>query len=38
MKQWREQGNRYDKYAVIYRAAAVLHAFITWCRHIGDTP
>ena len=38
MKQWRGLATSYDKLAVIYRAAAVLHAFITWCRHIGDTP
>jgi transposase len=38
MKQWRGLATRYDKHAVNYRAAAVLHAVITWCRHIGDTP
>ncbi len=38
MKQWRGLATRYDKHATIYRAAAVLHAVITWCRHIGDTP
>ena len=38
MKQWRGLATRYDKLATIYRAAAVLHAVISWCRHIGDTP
>ena len=38
MKQWRGLATRYDKLASIYRAAAVLHAVISWCRHIGDTP
>ena len=38
MKQWRGLATRYDKLATIYRAAAVLHAVITWCRNFGDTP
>ncbi len=38
MKQWRGLATRYDKHATIYRAAAVLHAVITWCRNMGDTP
>ena len=38
MKQWRGLATRYDKLAVIYRAAAVMHDVITWCRHIRDTP
>lgn len=38
MKQWRGLATRFDKHATIYRAAAVLHAVITWCRNSGDTP
>ena len=38
LKQWRGLATRYDKIAVICRAAAVLHAVISWCRHIGDPP
>lgn len=38
-KQWRGIATRYDKLAITYRAAAVLHACVTWTRiHIGDTP
>jgi transposase len=36
-KQWRGIATRYDKLAITYRAAAVLHACITWIQ-IGDTP
>ena len=38
MKQWRGLATRYDKHATTYRAAAVLHAVITWCRNFRDTP
>ncbi len=38
MKQWRGLATRYDKHATNYRAAAVLHAVITWLKSIGDTP
>lgn len=38
LKQWRGLATRYDKLAIVYRAAAVLSACITWVRHIGDTP
>ena len=31
-KQWRGIATRYDKLAITYRAAAVLHACITWIR------
>jgi transposase len=37
LKQWRGLATRYDKLAIVYRAAAVLAAAITWLRHIGDT-
>ena len=36
-KQWRGIATRYDKLAITYRAAVVLHACITWIQ-IGDTP
>ena len=38
LKQWRALATRYDKLAIVYRAAVVLSACITWTRHIGDTP
>ena len=37
-KQWRGLATRYDKLAITYRAAAVLHACIQWLRLLGDTP
>lgn len=36
-KQWRGLATRYDKLAIVYRAAVVLSACLTWTRHIGDT-
>lgn len=38
LKQWRGLATRYDKLAIVYRAAAVLAAVITWLQHLGDTP
>lgn len=38
LKQWRGQATRYDKLAITYRAAAVLHAVITWAKHLSDMP
>jgi transposase len=38
LKQWRGLATRYDKLAVVYRAAVILSACITWTRHMGDTP
>jgi transposase len=38
LKQWRGLATRYDKLDIVYRAAAVLAAVITWLRHLGDTP
>jgi len=38
LKQWRGLATRYDKLAIVYRAAAVLAAVITWLHHKGDTP
>jgi transposase len=32
LKQWRGLATRYDKLAIVYRAAAVLAAVITWLR------
>jgi transposase len=37
LKQWRGLATRYDKLAVVYRAAAVLNAVIAWTRHLSDT-
>ena len=30
LKQWRGLATRYDKYAIIYRAAVVLNAVLAW--------
>ena len=38
VKQWRGIATRYDKLAIVYRAAAVLHAVITWTQQLRDTP
>ena len=38
LKQWRGLATRYDKLAITYRAATVLHATITWSAHLSDTP
>lgn len=37
LKQWRGLATRYDKLAVVYRAAAVLAAVIAWLRGLRDT-
>jgi transposase len=37
LKQRRALATRYDKLAIIYRAAVVLSACITWTRHMGET-
>jgi transposase len=36
-KQWRGLATRYDKHAIIYRAAVVLNAVIVWTRPLSDT-
>jgi len=38
MKQWRGLATRYDKHAIIWRAAARLHAVVIWFKAFGDTP
>ena len=38
IKQWRGLATRYDKHAIIYRAAVVLHTVIAWTRQLSDTP
>ena len=38
LKQWRALATRYDKLAIVYRAAAVLNAVIAWTVRLGDTP
>jgi putative transposase len=38
LKQWRGIATRYDKLAIVYRAAAVLHAVIAWTTTLRDTP
>ncbi|WP_295779862.1 transposase [uncultured Microbacterium sp.] len=34
LKQWRGLATRYDKHAVIYRAAVLLNAVVVWTRHL----
>ena len=38
LKQWRAIATRYDKHALIYRAAIVLHSVITWTKALSDMP
>ena len=38
LKQWRGLATRYDKYAIIYRAAVVLNAVLAWSTALSDTP
>jgi transposase len=38
LKQWRGIATRYDKLTVVYRAAIVLHAVVTWTKALSDTP
>jgi transposase len=38
LKQWRGLATRYDKLAIVYRSAVVLHAVITWTKTLSDTP
>jgi transposase len=38
LKQWRGLATRYDKLAIVYRAAIVLNAAIAWLQHLQDTP
>ena len=38
IKQWRGIATRYDKHALIYRAAIVLHSVITWTKALSDMP
>lgn len=37
LKQWRGIATRFDKLAIVYRAAALLHAAITWTTALSDT-
>jgi transposase len=38
LKQWRGLATRYDKLAIVYRSAVVLHAAITWTKALSDAP
>jgi transposase len=38
LKQWRAIATRFDKLAIVYRAAVVLNAVIAWTRYLSDTP
>ncbi len=37
IKQWRGLATRYDKLALVFRAAVVLNAVIAWTRQLSDT-
>ena len=36
IKQWRGVAARYDKHAIVYRAAVLLNAVIAWTRQLSD--
>lgn len=38
LKQWRGLATRYDKLAIVYRAAVVLNGVVAWLTHLSDTP
>ena len=38
LKQWPGLVARYDKYAIVYRAAVVLNAVLAWSKVLPDTP
>lgn len=38
LKQWRGLATRFDKLAIVYRSAVVLHAVITWTKALSDMP
>jgi transposase len=38
IKQWRGLATRYDKHAIVYRAAVILNAVIAWTKTLSDTP
>jgi len=38
LKQWRSLATRYEKHAIIYRAAVILNAIIAWTKQLPDTP
>lgn len=38
LKQWRGLATRYDKHAIVYRAAVILNAIIVWTKQLSDTP
>lgn len=37
-KQWRDLATRYDKHAIVYRAAVLIHAAIAWIHALSGTP
>lgn len=36
LKQWRGLATRYDKLAIVYRAALMLSAVVAWTKHLSD--
>lgn len=37
-RQWRGLATRYDKHAIVYRAAVLIHAAIARTHQLSDTP
>lgn len=37
LKQWRGLATRYDKHAIVYRAAVILNAVIAWTKRISTS-
>ena len=37
-KQWSGLATRYDKHAIIYRAAVLIHTTIAWTKTLSETP
>ena len=38
VKQWRGLATRYDKHAIVHRAAVLIHTATAWTRQLSDTP
>ena len=38
LRQWRGLATRYDKHAIVYRAAVILNAVTAWIRQLSETP
>ena len=38
LKQWRGLATRYDKLAIVYRAAVVLNGVVAWLNYLRNIP